>query len=160
MPLEVPDMVSKLMPWAAQSTGACLSEYLVLKLAFAFVSLVCGVLVCAALSAQAQELPNSINGRWRFPLDGTTQTFSLEEIRPQPDRTFTAKLTWWQTDPWCATRGLPIVGRETESGIAFEVPKKCGISYSIQLRREASGWIGTASNSMRGFGLELDLKAN
>ena len=160
MPLDAPDAVSSLVPWAAQSIGACLSENLVLKLAFVFISLVGGVLVCAPAAAQAQELPNSISGRWRFPLDGTTQTFALEEIRSQPDRTFTAKLTWWQTDPWCATRGLPIVGRETESGIAFEVPRKCNISYSVQLRREASGWIGTASNSMRGFGLELDLKAN
>jgi len=159
MPLDAPDTVWSLVPWPAQSIGACLSENLVLKLAFVFVSLVGGVLFCAP-AAQAQELPNSISGRWRFPLDGTTQTFALEEIRSQPDRTFTAKLTWWQTDPWCATRGLPIVGRETESGIAFEVPRKCNISYSVQLRREASGWIGTASNSMRGFGLELDLKAN
>jgi hypothetical protein len=102
--------------------------------------------------AQAQELPNSLSGRWRFAMDGTTQTFSLEEIKAQPDKTFTAKLTWWQSDPWCATRSLPIVGQQTESGIAFEVPKKCNISYSVQLHREASGWIGTASNSMRGFG--------
>ena len=130
-----------------------------MKLAFVFL-LVCPALVCMHAVAQPQDLPNSISGRWRFAVDGTTQTFSLEEIQAQPDKTFTAKLTWWQYDPWCATRSLPIVGQQTESGIAFEVPKKCNISYRVQLRREASGWIGTASNSMRGFGLELDLKAN
>jgi len=158
MPLDEPDPASGLMRWAAQSIGACLSENFALKLAFVFCVLFCPVLVCA--EAAAQELPNSLSGRWRFALDGSSQTFSLEEIRAQPDRTFTAKLTWWQTNPWCATRSVPIVGRQTESGIAFEVPRTCNISYSVQLRREASGWIGTASNSMRGFGLELDLKAN
>jgi hypothetical protein len=136
------------------------SENTALKLAFTFFFLVCPILVCAQAVAQSQDLPSSLSGRWRFAVDGTTQTFSLEEIRAQTDKTFTAKLTWWQDNPWCATRGLPIVGRQTESGIAFEVPKKCNISYSVQLRRESSGWIGTASNSMRGFGLELDLKAN
>jgi hypothetical protein len=160
MPLDALDMESCLEPSAAQSIGARLSENLALKLAFVFIFLVCPVLVCTQAAAQAQELPNSLSGRWRFALDGSTQTFSLEEIKAQPDKTFTANLTWWQSNPWCATRSLPIVGRQTESGIAFEVPKKCNISYSVQLRREASGWIGTASNSMRGFGLELDLRAN
>ncbi len=117
-------------------------------------------LACAEAIAQSQDLPNSLSGRWRFALDGTSQTFSLDEIRQQPDGTFTAKLTWWQYDPQCANRGVPIVGRQTESGIAFQVPKMCNISYVVELRRDGSGWTGTASNSMRGFGLELDLKAN
>jgi len=160
MPLDALDAASGVVPWAAQSIGACLSENFVLKLVFVFCFLFCPALVCAQAAAQVQELPNSLSGRWRFTVDGTSQTFSLEEIRAQPDRTFTAKLTWWQTNPWCATRSAPIVGQRTESGIAFEVPRKCNISYLVQLRREASGWIGTASNSMRGFGLELDLKAN
>ena len=137
-----------------------MSENAALKLLFAFVFLIASTLAWTQAIAQAQELPNSISGRWRFALDGTSQTFSLDEIRQQPDKTFTAKLTWWQYDPWCATRSLPIVGQQTESGITFEVPRKCNISYLVRLRREASGWIGTASNSMRGFGLELDLKAN
>ena len=131
-----------------------------MKLSLIFFILVCPILGGAQAVAQTRELPNSISGRWRFTVDGTTQTFSLEEIKAQPDNTFTAKLTWWQTNPWCATRSAPIVGQRTESGIAFEVPRKCNISYLVQLRREASGWIGTASNSMRGFGLELELKAN
>ena len=93
-------------------------------------------------------------------MDGTTQVFSLKDIHAQPDKTFTAKLTWWQTNPWCATRDLPIVGRQTESGgIAFEVPRMCGISYVAELNRSASGWVGKAS-SMSGFGLMLDLKAD
>ena len=131
-----------------------------MKALFVSLSLAFATLACEVAVAQSQDLPNSLSGRWRFARDGTTQTFSLEEIKVQPDKTFTAKLTWWQYDPWCATRALPIVGRQTESGIAFEVPKKCNISYTVQLRRDTSGWIGTASNSMRGFGLELDLKAN
>ncbi len=92
-------------------------------------------------------------------MDGTTQVFSLEQIKPQPDQTFTANLTWWQSNPWCATRDLPIVGRQTEFGIVFDVPKKCGISYTAELKRSPSGWVGQAS-SMRGYGLMLELKAN
>jgi hypothetical protein len=131
-----------------------------LKAVFVCMSLAFATLACGAAVAQPQELPGSLSGRWRFAVDGSTQTFSLSEIKAQPDKTFTANLTWWQSDPWCATRNLPIVGRQTESGITFDVPKKCNIAYTVQLRRESSGWIGTASNSMRGFGLELDLKAN
>ena len=131
-----------------------------MKAIFLCISLAFATLACAQAVAPPQELPSSLNGRWRFAKDGTTQTFSLEEIKAQPDQSFTATLTWWQFDPWCATRGVPIVGRQTESGIAFEVPRKCNISYLVELRREPSGWIGTASNSMRGFGLVLDLKAN
>ena len=134
--------------------------YTSLKATFVTMSLAFATLACGEAVAQSQDLPNSLSGRWRFARDGTSQTFSLEEIKVQADKTFTAKLTWWQYDPWCATRGLPIVGRQTESGITFDVPKKCNISYTVQLRRDGSAWIGTASNSMRGFGLELDLKAN
>jgi hypothetical protein len=117
------------------------------------------LLACAEAAAQVQDLPGSISGRWRFPVDGSTQTFSLSDIKVQPDNTFTANLTWWQSNPWCATRDLPIVGRQTEAGIEFDVPRKCNIWYQVQLRRDSSGWIGTATNTMRGFGLELDLKA-
>lgn len=123
-------------------------------------SLAFATLACAQTIAPSQDLPSSLNGRWRFTPDGTSQTFSLDEIKPQPDGTFTAKLTWWQYNPWCATVSVPIVGRQTPSGIAFEVPRKCNIAYSVELRREASGWIGTASNYMQGYGLWLDLKAN
>jgi hypothetical protein len=124
------------------------------------VTLAFATLACVQAVAQSRDLPNSLSGRWRFPVDGSSQTFSLDEIRQQPDGTFTANLTWWQDDGWCAVRGVPIVGRQTESGIAFEVPKKCNIAYTVQLRREGSEWIGTASNSLRGFGLELDLRAH
>jgi hypothetical protein len=117
-------------------------------------------LACAQSAAPPPDLPNSLSGRWRFAVDGSSQTFSLEDIKPQPDQTFTAKLTWWQDDPWCATRGVPIVGRRTDTGIAFNVPKTCNISYAVRLDRASSGWIGTASNALWGFGLELDLKAN
>ena len=131
-----------------------------MKAIFLCLSLALAMLADAQVIAPRQELPNSLSGRWRFAVDGTTQTFSLEEIRAQPDQTFTANLTWWQNNLWCATRSEPIVGRQTESGIAFEIPRKCNISYLVELRREPSGWVGTASNSMRGFGLVLDLKAN
>ncbi len=131
-----------------------------MKALFLNLSLACATLASTQAVAQSQDLPSSLSGRWRFAMDGTSQTFSLDEIKAQPDKSFTAKLTWWQYDPWCATRSLPIVGRQTESGIAFEVPKKCNISYTVELRRQPSGWIGTASNAMRGYGLELELKAN
>jgi len=108
----------------------------------------------------SQELPPSLSGRWRYPADGTEQVFSLKDIQVQPDKTFTAKLTWWQTNSWCATRDVPIVGRQTISGgIAFDVPRMCGISYLAELNRSSSGWVGKAS-SMSGYGLMLDLRAD
>lgn len=115
---------------------------------------------CAEVGAQMQGLPPSLSGRWRFSVDGATQTFSLDAIKVQPDNTFTANLTWWQTNPWCAIREQPIVGRQTETGIEFDVPKKCNIQYLVELNRTSSGWTGKAWSSMRGFGLALDLKAN
>ncbi len=115
---------------------------------------------CAEVAAQAQTLPVSLSGRWSFPVDGSTQTFSLDAITAQPDNTFTANLTWWQTNLWCAIREQPIVGRRTETGIEFDVPRKCNIQYTAELNRTASGWVGKAWSSMRGFGLSLDLKAN
>jgi hypothetical protein len=139
--------------------------------AFALALVACTVVGCAAskpaaprqelaASAVGQELPPSLNGRWRYPPDGTSQVFSLNEIRAQADRTFTAKLTWWQTNPWCATRDLPIVGRQTDlGGIAFEVPRVCGVGYLAELYRSPSGWVGRASSGY-GWGLALDLSAN
>jgi hypothetical protein len=95
-----------------------------------------------------------------LPADGTEQVFSLKDIQVQPDKTFSAKLTWWQTNSWCATRDVPIVGRQTISGgIAFDVPRMCGISYLAELNRSSSGWVGKAS-SMSGYGLMLDLRAD
>ena len=144
---------------AGRSPGSC-----TLKKAFAFAMLGCLVGACAHQAAPSQslqpgELPSSLSGRWRWPADSTQQVFSLDEIRAQPDRTFTAKLTWWQVNPWCAWRDLPIVGRQTDEGIAFEVPRMCGIAYVAELRRSPSGWVGQAS-SMSGYGLYLELKAN
>jgi len=135
--------------------------------AFAFACVLCTIVGCASTPAApppsrsvAQTLPTSISGRWRYPTDGTSQVFSLVDIRSQPDKTFTAKLTWWQTNSWCATRDLPIVGRQTISGgIAFDVPRMCGISYVAELNRSSSGWVGKAS-SMSGYGLMLDLRAD
>jgi hypothetical protein len=136
--------------------------------AFALVLLACTVFGCTASNPAAppasstlsQDLPASISGRWRYPPDGTSQVFSLQDIKVQPDKTFTAKLTWWQTNSWCATRDLPIVGRQGDfGGIAFEVPRMCGIAYLVELNRSSSGWVGKAS-SMSGFGLYLDLKAD
>lgn len=113
----------------------------------------------ASTLGQDPSLPPSISGRWRYPPDGSSQVFSLHEIQTQPDKTFTARLTWWQSNPWCATRDLPIVGRQTEfGGIVFEVPRICGLTYLAELNRSGSGWVGKASSS--GFGLYLDLKAD
>ena len=138
--------------------------------AFTLALLACTLFGCAAgkpaaprqegpASTMSQDLPPSLSGRWRYPPDGTTQVFSLQDIRAQPDKTFTAKLTWWQTNPWCAWRDLSIVGRQTESGIAFEVPRMCGLAYVAELNRSPSGWVGKAS-SMSGYGLMLDLRAD
>ena len=143
-----------------------------MKKAFALALLGCTLAGCGAAppalsrqemtaSALAQPLPASLSGRWRYPQDGSSQVFSLQEIKAQPDKTFTAKLTWWQVNPWCATRGVSIVGRQTEfGGIAFEVPRICGITYDAELNRAAtgSGWVGKASSGY--YNLLLDLKAD
>ena len=147
---------------------AIASESVALIKAVAFACVVCTVAGCAASKPAAlpsspsmtQPLPASISGRWRYPTDGTSQIFTLVDIQSQPDKTFTAKLTWWQTNPWCATRDLPIVGQWNEwGGIAFEVPKVCGLAYVAELNRSGAGWVGKAS-SMSGYGLYLDLKAD
>jgi len=147
---------------------AIASESVALIKAVAFACVVCTVAGCAASKPAAppsspsmtQPLPASISGRWRYPTDGTSQIFTLVDIQSQPDKTFTAKLTWWQTNPWCATRDLPIVGQWNQwGGIAFEVPRMCGIAYLAELNRSSSGWVGKAS-SMSGYGLYLDLRAD
>ena len=57
-------------------------------------------------------------------------------------------------------RDLPIVGRRNEfGGIAFEVPRMCGVGYMAELDRSPSGWVGRASSGY-GWGLALDLKAD
>jgi len=136
--------------------------------AFAFACVLLAIVGCAAREPAAppsspsigQALPASISGRWRYPADGTSQVFSLVDIRSQPDKTFTAKLTWWQTNPWCVNRDVPIVGQWNEwGGIAFEVPRMCGLAYLAELNRTGSGWVGKAS-SMSGYGLYVDLKAD
>ena len=135
--------------------------------AFAFACVLCTIVGCASTPAApppsrsvAQTLPTSISGRWRYPTDGTSQVFSLVDIRSQPDKTFTAKLTWWQTNPWCTPRDVPIVGQWNEwGGIAFEVPRMCGLAYLAELDRAGPGWVGKAS-SLTGYGLYLDLKAD
>ena len=93
-------------------------------------------------------------------MDGTSQVFSLKDIAVQPDKTFTAKLTWWQTNAWCVSRDVPIVGRLNSLGaIEFEVPRMCGVGYLVELSRSSSGWVGKASAGY-GWGLSLDLKAD
>ncbi len=131
-----------------------------MKLVFVLAFLVCPILAGAQTVALQESLPASLSGRWTFSVDGSTQIFSLDAIKVQPADTFTANLTWWQTNPWCAIREQPIVGRRTETGIEFDVPKKCNIQYLVELNRTSSGWTGKAWSSMRGFGLALDLKAN
>ena len=131
-----------------------------MKLLFAIAFLVFPILAGAQTVAPWPTLPASLSGRWSFPADGSTQTFSLDAIQVQPDNTFTANLSWWQYNPWCAIREQPIVGRRTETGIEFDVPRKCNIQYTAELNRTSSGWTGKAWSAMRGFGLSLDLKAN
>ena len=49
-------------------------------------------------AAQPAELPGALSGRWSWAQRGGSQTFFLDDIKAQPDRSFTAKLTWWTID--------------------------------------------------------------
>ncbi|HEY6565205.1 MAG TPA: hypothetical protein VIY86_11945 [Pirellulaceae bacterium] len=126
---------------------------------FAALAVACLALVGAEANAQSPQLPNSVNGRWTWVQRGWTQTFSLEEIKANPDKTFTAKLTWWTFDLKCSIRDAAIVGRQTESGIAFDATTKCDVSFTAELVRGPSGWTGKAATTS-GVAIVLDLKAD
>jgi hypothetical protein len=107
------------------------------------------LLVLADLgSAQQTPLPKELSGRYLHAESGRSQTFSLDEIAERPDKTFSAKLTWWSiTDSRCSVRGEPIVGRVTDSGIAFDAKNKCDLGFTVQLDRGKNEWTGSAKTT-------------
>lgn len=98
-------------------------------------------------AAQPAELPGALSGRWSWAQRGGSQTFFLDDIKAQPDRSFTAKLTWWTIDTKCAIRGEPVVGRITKSGLAFDAKTKCDVGFTAELLRGTSGWTGQATTT-------------
>lgn len=112
-----------------------------------------------AAFAQYSQLPKEISGRWTLQSVGRTQTFSIEEISAEADKTFRAKLTWWTSDPKCVIRSEPIVGRIDDDGITFDAKTKCDVSFTTKLSRNERGWTGTATTTS-GPVVVLDLKAN
>jgi len=117
------------------------------------------VVTIGSAYAQDSQLPKEISGRWTIQSSGRTQTFSIEEISVEADRTFRAKLTWWTTDPKCVIRNEAIVGKVGDDGISFDAKSKCDVSFTTKLSRNKSGWTGTATTTS-GPIVVLDLKAN
>jgi hypothetical protein len=97
-----------------------------------------------ATLAQVQPLPEELSGRWTFAAAGRSNTFSLDQIKPTGDKTFTAVLTWWTSDPACMIRKVPLAGRLTEGGIAFDAKTRCDVEFTAELNREAKEWVGKA----------------
>lgn len=126
-------------------------------------TIVAAISVIAALSnavlAQTTSLPKDLSGRWTLKSQHRTQTFSLDAISASGPEAFTAKLTWWTTDPSCSIKAESITGRITPTGIAFDGKTQCDVSFTAELNRSASGWEGKAITTS-GRPVELSLKAN
>ncbi|MCP5280155.1 MAG: hypothetical protein H6930_00890 [Rhodoferax sp.] len=117
------------------------------------------VVASSCVVAQSTELPDSISGRWSWVERNLGQTFSRNDIKAQPDQSFTAKLTWWTIDPKCSIRGTPIVGKLTSTGLAFDARTKCDQTFAAELGRASSGWVGKATTTC-GNTVVVEMKAN
>ena len=126
-------------------------------LALALFVAICQIAPAPAL-AQAKSLPADLSGRWTFAPAGRTNTFSLDEIKPASDSTFTALLTWWTADPACTIRKTTITGRVTEGGIAFDSKTKCDVEFTVELTQGEKEWTGKAVTKGANV-LTLDLRA-
>ena len=126
-------------------------------------TIVAAITIFAAIGnsalAQITALPKDLSGRWTFAAQNRTQIFSLDGISASGPDAFTAKLTWWTSDPSCTIRAEPITGRITPTGIAFDSKTKCDVSFTAELNRAASGWEGRATTTS-GTRVELSLNAN
>jgi hypothetical protein len=105
-----------------------------------------GLLAFSAQIVHSQQLslPAELSGRWTFASAGRTNTFSLDQIKPATDKSFTAVLTWWTSDPACTIRKEPITGRLTAGGIAFDAKTKCDVEFTTELARGEKEWVGSA----------------
>lgn len=101
--------------------------------------------VAAAATAQPQPLPVELSGRWTLPSPNRSQTFALKGIAPAGEGAFTATLTWWASDPRCTIQSVPITGRVTPTGIAFDARTPCDVAFTAELDRAQSGWQGKAT---------------
>lgn len=122
----------------------------------------CAMLASPPASAQSPALPDSISGRWTWVQRGVGQTFSVDRIAVQPDRSFTARFTWWTIDPKCVIRDVPITGTLTGDGLSFEAITPCNVPFRVDLRRAQPGWTGTATSTggaAGGNAIVMELKA-
>lgn len=109
--------------------------------------------------AQDAPVPKDISGRWTMQGTARTQTFAIEDITVNADRTFRAKLTWWTSDPKCLIKNEPIVGQLVEGVLQFEAKNRCDVSFTTKLSRTDNEWTGTATTTS-GPMVVLNLKAN
>jgi hypothetical protein len=107
------------------------------------------LLVAFGASAQEQELPKDLHGRWTTATPSgrsAPQPFDLESVTRKDGGTFAARFTWTSADPKCTIRFQPITGRVTPTGLKFESTTPCGEPITAELARGAGGWVGQATN--------------
>jgi hypothetical protein len=111
--------------------------------------------------AQEQAMPSEINGQWTFqrPSGGgpISNKFSLNDIKVAPDKSFSAKLTWWTAVPSCAIVGDPVSGTANEKGLTWEFTTKgtCRDPYVAELARADKGWEGKVTGKNNGVSAPL-----
>ena len=103
------------------------------------------MLTAATVFAQVIQAPKELSGRWTFAPANRSNSFSLDDIAAAPDGSFTAKLTWWTTDPKCAVRNEAISGRMTATGLTFDARTKCDVDFTAVLNRSENEWVGQAT---------------
>lgn len=114
-----------------------------------FARLVPLLLLAFGASAQEQELPKDLHGRWTAatPAGRTAPLpFDLESVKLKDGGTFAARLSWTTADARCTIRFLPITGSVTPSGLKFESVTPCGEAITAELARGPGGWVGKATN--------------
>jgi len=107
------------------------------------------LLVAFAASAQQEELPKDLHGRWTTATQaGRTapRPFDLENLKRKDDGTFAARLSWTTAEAKCTVRYQPVTGRATPAGLKFEWVTPCGEAITAELAPGAGGWVGQATN--------------
>jgi hypothetical protein len=114
-----------------------------------FARLVPLLLIAFGASAQEQELPKDLHGRWTAATASgrsAPQPFDLESVQAKDGGAFAARLTWTSADAKCTIRFQPITGRVTPTGLKFESTTPCGEAITAELARAPGGWVGKATN--------------
>jgi len=105
--------------------------------------------VAFAASAQQDELPRDLHGRWTTATAAgrsAPRPFDLENLKRKDDGTIAARLSWTTAEAKCTVRYQPITGKATPSGLKFEWVTPCGEAITAELAPAGTGWVGQATN--------------